>query len=257
MLGNAFGPDDDRNTRLVKLGDDTEFHSVLPSEGAYCNVAACVGGGTKSFGAMAWRYLEKDFRMRSTYGAPQNSSLEDWPIAYQDLEPYYERAEWEIGVSGKGGSNFFEAPRKKGYPMPPLPFNKEAGLLFPAARRLGWHPFPIPMAINSIPYNGRPACIMCPHCVGFACEVKAKSSTADTVIPKAIATGLCDLRTGCVAKEILTDDRGRARGVAYFQGRQYVEQPCELVIVSCSATESARLLLNSKSKLFPNWPRQP
>jgi choline dehydrogenase-like flavoprotein len=252
VLGNAFGPDDDRNTRLVKLGDDPDFHSVLPSEGAYCNVAACVGGGTKSFGAMAWRFLEKDFRMRSTYGAPENSTLEDWPISYQDLEPYYERAEWEIGVSGKMGANFFEAPRKKGYPMPALPFNKEAGLLFPAARRLGWHPFPIPMAINSVPYNGRPACIMCPHCVGFGCEVKAKSSTADTVIPKAIATGLCDLRTGCVAKEILTDDRGRARGVAYFQGRQLVEQPCELVIVSCSATESARLLLNSKSKLFPD-----
>jgi choline dehydrogenase-like flavoprotein len=106
------------------------------------------------------------------------------------------------------------------------------------------------MAINSIPYDGRPACIMCPHCVGFACEVKAKNSAADTVIPKAIATGNCDLRTECVAKEILTDARGRATGVGYFQGRQYVEQPSELVIVSCSATESARLL-NSRSKLFP------
>ena len=251
VLGNAFGPDDERHVRLVKLGDEAGFHSVLPSEGGYCNVAACVGGGTKSFGALAWRFMEKDFRMRSTYGAPEGSTLEDWPISYQDLEPYYERAEWEIGVSGKAGANFFESPRKKGYPMPALPFNKEASILFPAARRLGWHPFPSPMAINSIPYNGRPACILCPHCVGFACEVKAKSSTADTVIPKAIATGLCDLRTECVAKEILTDSRGRARGVAYFQGRQLVEQPCELVIVSCSATESARLLLNSKSKLFP------
>jgi choline dehydrogenase-like flavoprotein len=251
VLGNAFGPDDQRYQRLVKLGDDSEFHSVLPSEGPYCNIAACVGGGTKSFGAMAWRFMEKDFRMRSTYGAPENSTLEDWPISYPDLEPYYERAEWEIGVSGKAGANSFEAQRKKGYPMPPLPFNKEAGILLPAARRLGWHPFPIPMAINSIPYHGRPACIMCPHCVGFACEVKAKNSTADTVIPKAIATGNCDLRTECVAKEILTDARGRATGVAYFQGRQLVEQPSELVIVSCSATESARLLLNSKSKLFP------
>jgi len=118
-------------------------------------VAACVGGGTFGFGAMAWRYLEKDFRMRSTYGAPEGSTLEDWPISYQDLEPYYERAEWEIGVSGKAGANRFEAPRKKGYPMPPLPFNREAGLLFPAAKKLGWHPFPIPMAINSVEYGGR------------------------------------------------------------------------------------------------------
>lgn len=253
MLGNAFGPDDERYSRLVKLGEDREFRRVLPSEGAYGNVAACVGGGTKSFGAMAWRFMEQDFRMRSTYGAPEGSSLEDWPIAYQHLEPFYGTAEWEIGVSGRAGANPFEGRRSKAYPMPPLPFNKEASILAPAAKRLGWHPFPIPMAINSVPYGGRGACIMCPHCVGFACEVKAKSSTADTVIPRALATGNCELRTECVAKEILTDRRGRAAGVAYFQDRRYIEQPCKLVIVACSATESARLLLNSRSRLFPRW----
>ena len=70
------------------------------SDGGYSNNAACVGGGTFSYGAMAWRYMEKDFRMRSTYGAVEGSTLEDWPIAYEDLEPYYEKAEWEMGVSG-------------------------------------------------------------------------------------------------------------------------------------------------------------
>jgi choline dehydrogenase-like flavoprotein len=251
VLGNAFGPGDDQYTRLVKLGDDTEFRRVVASDGGYGNIAACVGGGTHSYGCMAWRFMEKDFRMRSTYGAPEGSSLEDWPISYHDLEPFYERAEYEIGVSGKAGENPFEAPRAKPYPMPPLPYNQEATRLHAAAKRLGWHPFPIPMAINSEPYMDRAACIFCPHCVGFACEVHAKGSTAETVIPRAIKTGNCDLRTGCVASEILTDSRGRARAVAYFRGRQYLEQPCKLVVVSCSATESARLLLNSKSKLFP------
>ena len=75
-------------------------HIVLPSEGAYQNNAACVGGGTLSYGAQAWRYMPQDFRMRSTYGAPEGSSLEDWPISYDDLEPFYEKAEYEIGVSG-------------------------------------------------------------------------------------------------------------------------------------------------------------
>lgn len=137
VLGNAFGPDDDRHVRLVKLGEETEFREVLPSEGSYGNVAACVGGGTFSFGAMAWRFLEKDFRMRSTYGAPEGSTLEDWPIAYQDLAP-------------KAGANVHEALRQKGYPMPPLPYSKEGSLLYQAAKRLGWRPFPIPMAINSV-----------------------------------------------------------------------------------------------------------
>lgn len=251
VLGNAFGPDDERHARLVKLGNATEYSRVLPSEGAYGNVAACVGGGTHSYGAMAWRFMEPDFRMRSRYGVPENSTLDDWPITYADLEPYYEKAEYEIGVSGKAGANPFEAPRKKGYPMPPLPFNREASILFPAARKLGWHPFPIPMAINSVRYMGRSGCVACPHCVGFACEVNAKGSTAVTVIPRAIETGLCDLRTDCVAKEVLVDSRGRARAVAYFQGRQYYEQPCKVVVLAASATETARLLLNSKSKLYP------
>jgi choline dehydrogenase-like flavoprotein len=251
VLGNAFGPDDEHYVRTARMGDSKEFRKVLPSEGDYGNVAACVGGGTQSYGAMAWRFMPQDFKMRSTYGAPEGSSLEDWPITYEDLEPFYERAEHEIGVSGKAKANPFEAPRKNGYPMPPLPYNQEADRIHAAAQRLGWHPFPIPMAINSVEYGGRSACIMCPHCVGFACEVNAKGSTAVTVIPRAIQTGNSDLRTGCVAKEVLTDARGRATGVAYYKNEQDFEQPAKLVVVSCSATESARLLLNSRSRLHP------
>jgi len=250
VLGNAFGPDDQHYVREV-MGSGGKAQKVLPSEGAYNNIAACVGGGTMSYGAMAWRYMPQDFRMRSTYGAPPGSSLEDWPIAYSDLEPYYTRAEWEIGISGKAGAHPFEPPRGKPYPMPPLPFNQEATLLAQAARRLGWHPFPIPMAINSVEYQGRPACIACPHCVGFACEVNAKNSTAVTAIPRALATGHCSLRTGCVTRRIVVDAPAEARSVEYFQNNQLYVQPARAVVVSCSATESARLLLNSAEKRFP------
>lgn len=251
VLGNAFGPDDARHLR-VRQTDSGDWVKVLPSEGGYNNVAATVGGGTLSYGAMAWRFLPKDFRMRTTYGAPTGSTLEDWPISYDDLEPYYEKAEWEIGVSGKAGANPFEGPRRKPYPMPALPFNREASLLAPAARKIGMHPFPIPMAINSIPYAGRSACIQCPHCVGFRCEVDAKGSTAATVIPRALATGHCELRTDCVVSEVLTDSKGRARGVAYFdrEGKR-VEQLARVVVLAASATETARLLLLSRSRLHP------
>src|SRR6185312_10827607 len=157
VLGNAFGPDDEHYVRLVQ-GSGGTWNKVLPSEGAYNNVAACVGGGTFSYGAMAWRYMERDFRMRSTYGVPAGSTVDDWPIGYRDLEPFYTKAEWEIGVSGEAGANPFEPPRAKPYPMPPLPLNTEAKMLREAARRLGWSPFPIPMAINSVVYQNRPAC---------------------------------------------------------------------------------------------------
>jgi len=252
VLGNAFGPPDEGNPR-VWVDPRGGVHTALPSEGAYQNNAACVGGGTLSYGAMAWRYMPQDFKMRSTYGAPPGSSLEDWPISYDDLEPFYEKAEYEIGVSGDLSTDPFHGPRRRPLPMPPLPQGREYEILEPAARRLGLHPFNVPMLRNSVPYNGRGPCMRCRWCVGFACEVDAKNGSQNTVIPVALNTGNCELRTECMAKEILTDERGRARGVAYFDERGHLrEQLSDIVIVSGCATESARLLLNSKSRLFPD-----
>jgi choline dehydrogenase-like flavoprotein len=251
VLGNAFGPDEDRNPRVVV--DDHGESIVWPSESAYSNNAACVGGGTFSYGAQAWRYLEKDFRMRSTYGAVAGSTLEDWPIAYSDLEPYYEKAEWELGVSGDVSNNIFQGRRDKGLPMPPLSPNQEYQILLPAAKRLGWHPFELPMLRNSVPYNGRAACMRCRWCVGFACEVNARTGTHNTVIPAALATGNCEVRTASMTREILLDDRGQASGVAYLDSNDRLQrQTADLVIVSCGAVESARLLLNTRHRLFPN-----
>jgi choline dehydrogenase-like flavoprotein len=252
VLGNAFGPDDDGNPRVL-VDSKGKAREILPSEGSYNNNAACVGGGTLSYGAQAWRFMPQDFRMRSTYGAPEGSSLEDWPISYDDLEPFYDKAEHEIGVSGDVSTDLFHAPRKRDLPMPPLPPNKEMDILWPAAKRLGLHPFNVPMLRNSIPYNGRGPCMRCRWCCGYACEVDAKNGSQNTVIPIALSTGNCELRTESVVREILTDSRGRATGVSYIDARgNSLEQYADIVIVSACAIESARLLLNSKSRLFPS-----
>jgi choline dehydrogenase-like flavoprotein len=251
VLGCGFGPDDE-HYRRVTVDETGREEIVKPSNWGYNNNAACVGSGTLSYGAMAWRYMEQDFRMRTTYGVVEGGTLEDWPISYDDLEPYYEKAEWEMGVSGDVSANIFKAPRKRPLPMPPLSPNAEHRLLEPVAKRLGWHPFYIPMLRNSVPYNGRGPCMRCRWCVGFACEVDAKNGTQNTVIPTALASGNCDLRTECMVKEILTDERGRATGVAYFDRDNRLQtQTADVVVVSASATESARLLLNSKSRLYP------
>jgi len=252
VLGNAFGPEDAGNPR-VWVDPKGTAHIAMPSDGSYQNNAACVGGGTLSYGAQAWRYMPQDFRMRSTYGVPEGSSLEDWPISYEDLEQFYEKAEYEIGVSGDYSGTPFRGPRRRELPMPPLPPNLEFSILEPAAKRLGLHPFHLPMLRNSVPYNGRGPCMRCRWCCGFACEVDAKNGTQNTVIPIALNSGNCELRTECMVKEILVDDRGHARGVSYFDERGHLrEQPADLVVVSSAAIESARLLLNSRSRLFPN-----
>ncbi len=252
FLGASFGPDDDRHPRVFVDRQGRE-RVVRPSDSPYSNNAACVGGGTASYGAMAWRYMAEDFRMKSKYGALEGSTLDDWPIAYDDLEPFYEKAEYEIGVSGNVEPDPFKAPRRKKLPMPPLAPTREHEILKPVAKRLGWHPFDIPMLRNSVPYNHRGPCMRCRWCVGFACEVNAKNGTQNTVIPTALATRSCELRTDCMVKEIATGDNGRATGVTYFDARGRVQtQPARMVVVCGGAIETARLLLNTKHRLYPN-----
>jgi choline dehydrogenase-like flavoprotein len=250
ILGNNSGPEEDGNPRVTVDLQGRE-RVVAPSQGGYSNNAACVGGGTLTYGAMAWRFHPNDFRMKSVYGALAGSTLDDWPITYDELEPYYEKAEWEIGVSGDDSTNPFKGTRRKPLPMPPLPPTKEHQILWAAAQRLKLHPFHIPMLRNSVPYNGRAGCMRCRWCVGFPCEVNAKCGTQNTVIPTALATGNCEIVTRAMVKEIQFDERGHATGVAYFDGNDQLQiQPADVVIVAGAATESARLLLNSRHRLF-------
>ena len=111
VLGNGYGPDD-RNYCRVLVESNGSTRIVRPSDGAYNNVAACVGSGTVCYGAMGWRFMPQDFKMRSTYGSLAGSTVEDWPIGYDDLEPCYEKAEWEVGVSGDDSQNPFAPPRR-------------------------------------------------------------------------------------------------------------------------------------------------
>ena len=212
-----------------------------------------VGGASLHYTANFWRLHEIDFMERSVLGAIPGTGLADWPITYADLEPYYTKVEWEIGVSGLAGASPFDPPRTRPYPMPPLPV-KSSGVLFErGARKLGLHPVPAPMAINSQPYRGRGACVHCGFCHGFACEVFAKASTLTTVIPEAEATGRCEVRSESYVFRIETGKQGRVTGVTYFdRDRREQMQRARAVVVCANGAETPRLLLMSANSQFPD-----
>ena len=218
------------------------------------------GGGTVHYGTLSWRMHEDDFRARSQtierYGAsviPQDSSLADWPVTYADLEPFYDQAEYELGVSGKAGNlqgrkidggNIFEAPRKREYPLPALLMDQSGVLFAEGARKLGYHPFSSPRAIISQPYQGRPGCSYCGFCQAFGCHIGAKSSILVTKLPEADATGNFKLLTGAMCYRVNSDNSGRVTGVAYYgpDGSDNTIE-AELVILAPFIYDSLRALL--------------
>jgi choline dehydrogenase-like flavoprotein len=150
------------------------------------------------------------------------------------------------------GASPFDPPRTKGYPMPPLPVKSSGALLEKGARKLGLHAFPAPMAINSQFYRGRPGCAHCGFCIGFGCEVMAKSTSLYTMIPEAEATGRCEIRPHSYVHQVALNKQGRATGVHYFdQHRRDQFQKAKAVVVSANGAETARLMLNSASNRFP------
>ncbi len=259
-----------RNHRLSQYGVNTQCdldgiprvavdafgngRTVSPLDGAYHLNAFVVGGGTLVYGAQAWRFLPDDFRMASKYGSPEGSSLADWPISYDDLEPWYDKVEWEVGVCG--APHKLSSPRSRAYPMPPVPDTLSRKLLQAAAGKLGWETGPVPLLINSVTYNGRPACEQCGMCVGFGCPNDSKNGSQNTMLARALKTGRCTLVTGATADRLLTDARGRVTGVSYFVDTcdtpTRIAAQAKVVIVAASAVETARLLLNSPTDREPN-----
>jgi gluconate 2-dehydrogenase alpha chain len=227
-----------------------------------------IGGTSIHYWAQSWRLKPWDFRTRSEtvrrYGAralPQGSTLEDWPLTYDELEPYYDVVEYEIGVSGEAGNvqgkltgagNAFEGPRRREFPMPPLRGSGFGDHMAEAARKLGWRPFRPPAAINSRPYGGRAACVYHGHCFFGGCHVSAKNSTAVTTIPAAQKTKNLAIFDRAQVTRILADNNGRVTGVSYIRNREEFFQPAKVVLVAGYTYENARLLLLSTSRPYPN-----
>lgn len=273
-----FAPDEIRNNvrdwpmAVQKANQEVPTHrasaSAPSTRGNSHPMMNAVGGTTLHYWAQSWRLNPWDFKVVSEtkrrYGAsriPNGSTVEDWPFGLEELEPYYDKVEYEIGVSGKAGNikgtidprgNIFEGPRRREYPMPPLRSTGFIDKMADAARTLGWHPFSGPAAINSRPYQNRSACMYHGFCNKGGCHVDAKNGPSVTTIPKAQKTGHLNVVTRAHATTIEVDGEGRVSGVNYVTDGVEYFQPANVVLVASYTYETTRLLLLSKSKAFPN-----
>lgn len=239
------------NARKTQPGTARRSDADEAKTSGWNNYGRCVGGGSTHFTANYWRFPELEFEQATRFGVPDGSTIADWPIRYADLEPFYTKVEWEIGVSGLTG-NPFEPPRSRPFPLPPLPIKSEGVLLERGARKLGMHPWAAPMAILSRPWQGRSGCVACGICIGRACEVRAKSSTLVTMVPEAVATGRCEIRPQSYVRHVDTNDRGRVTGVTYFdRDKREIMQRAKAVILSANGCETPKLLLMSTTSAFP------
>jgi choline dehydrogenase-like flavoprotein len=240
------------NDPAVQPATFREKEADTAKRNGWAQYGRVVGGGSVHFTANFWRFPEFEFNQATKFGVPAGSSIADWPISYADLEPYYTKVEWEVGVSGLAG-NPFEPPRRKGFPMPPMPIKSEGVLLERGARKLGYTPWVSPMAIASQPYRGRSGCLACGFCIGFGCEARAKSSVLVSMIPAALATKRCEIRPLSYVRKVVTDAKGRVTGVTYFdKDRKEVFQRAKAVVLSANGAETPKLLLMSASSAFPD-----
>jgi len=203
-----------------------------------------VGGSTINFLGHWPRLKPSDFRTRSLDGV-----AEDWPVDYATLEPYFELNDRNTGVSGLGGN-----PAYPDYtpPLPPIPIGKLGQTLAAGFNELGWHWWPSDVAILSEDHDGRQKCVNAGTC-DLGCAAGAKGGTNFTYWPILENAGV-ELRTECRVREILVDDETElASGVLYHgPDGQVHRQEAELVVVACNGIGTPRMLLNSKSKSFPD-----
>ncbi len=240
MMRHFLGPDPLVEPRAFRRSADEGEHTHV---GEVNSIPSTVGGGGTHADGKVPRFREEDFALLSTYGPQDDANVADWPLTYDELEPYYTEVEKAIGVAGRAGANPFAAWRSGPYPMPPGAPMYGALLSSAAATRVGLHPYEAPTAANSVPYDGRPACNNCGFCAYFGCPVHAKGDPV-ALLTKTMATGRAELLAETYVSRIRIEGR-RAKGVDYI-GPDGVERSMDakVVVVAGGAIETPRLLLH-------------
>ena len=256
-LRETYKPDRKDEPHIIELEDDDgqwQAQNTNHSRWNFWN-GNCVGGASNFMSGYFHRLKPVDFHLLSEFGPIEGANMADWPISYDDLEPYYTKVEQEVGVSGKVQSHPHAEPRsKQAFPYPPLQEHAVSGMLDAAGKKLGFHPFPTPRAILSRPEKGRNSCAYNGgYCGSTGCSTGAKGSARVSLLERAVATGNCEIRPHSLVKHIVTNPQGKITHVEYIdQAGTTRKVDAKIYVVACQAIETAKLLLRSTGAKFPN-----
>jgi choline dehydrogenase-like flavoprotein len=213
----------------------------------------CVGGSSNFMSGFFYRLKPTDFRLRTEFGPIAGANVADWPIAYEDLEPYYTLVETEVGVSGRVADHPFAERRSTAdFPYPPTREHPIASRIDAACRTRGLHPLPTPRAILSQPRDQRRGCEYSGYCGSYGCSSGAKGSARAALLSRAVQTGRCDIRPHAKVYKLVSDARGMVVAAHYFDaGGKPQKATAKIFVVACQAIETSRLLLCSVGPKHP------
>lgn len=215
---------------------------------------SAVGGSSNFMSAYFHRLKPSDFKLYSTYGPIEKANLVDWPITYDELEPYYTKVETIVGVSGKVVPHKFLEPRSTpDYPFPPLIVNKISDWFSEAGAKKGYNIIPAARGIISLPKGDRRACYLSNYCGSFGCSSDGKGSSRAALINEALKTGNVEILQDSKVFHLETNDKNEIVKAHYYDlpGRKNVAE-AKLFVVAAQAIETSRLLLMSKNPSCPN-----
>ncbi len=206
-----------------------------------------VGGSSNLMSGFFTRLKPDDFRLRSAFGDIAGANVVDWPISYEDLEPYYAKVESVVGISGKVVPHPFAEPRSTpDFPYPPTLEHFLSGVVDRACAQLGYHSLPLPRAVLSRPDMGRQGCQYSGYCGSYGCASGAKGSARAALLDHAIRTKRCDIRTHAKVQRLISDNQGKVTTAEYVDAKGKTQTiRAKIFVVACQAIETSRLMLLS------------
>ncbi len=213
-----------------------------------------VGGSSNFMSGYFYRLKPQDFRLLSEFGPIKGANIADWPISYEELEPYYTKTEIEVGISGKVIPHRYQEPRStRDFPYPPTSEHPIVKRIDDACEALNYQSLPTPRAILSRPDMGRNSCEYSGYCGSYGCSSGAKGSSRAALLDRAVATGNCEIRPHAKAYKLKSDQKGRVTEALYFDidGKAQTISARQFV-VACQAIETSRLLLASDGPRHPD-----